>query len=178
MNKLQRKSLFTNLNNFTRELSDEKLIELTNFLVYDCHTEEAPKHIADFIDDFFGAKDWMDNLSDEIKKPEFFNKATSTVKELIRLVRIDLLETSFNRFHNLVKKSTKVKVVKEVKPKLTNQEKTELKEILYEHKLMLEYQLEDEKFIQECDNTDEGNLVDIKKRQVELLKKTRKINFI
>jgi len=168
MNELQQKSFDANLDRVEKALSDAELAELTNFLLYDCYTEKPSKFVAEFIEEFFGNKEWADNLSDEIKKPEYFFKASRNSQELIRLVRIALLEKSFNRFSKLVPKVV-----------LTKEEKTSLKEILEEHQAMLEYQLEDEDFIRNSVGDEESEeLVASKRKHLEFLEKFDNLKFL
>lgn len=56
------------------------------------------------------------------------------------------------------------------KPLFTKDEKQMLSEIMYEHKAMLEYQLEDDKFIRNSDEEGE-ELVEIKKKHLNFLEK-------
>ena len=160
MNELQLKSLDANMDKFCKELSDSKLSELTDFLCYGCYSEEPKTWVKDFIDDFIGEKEWADNLSDEIKQPECFSKATINTQEIVRLVRISLLEKSFHRFSALTKKPLST---------LTKSDEKNLKEILHEHKAMLEYQLEDEDSIINSVGDDGEELVDEKKRHLKFL---------
>lgn len=171
MNQLQLDSLDANLDRVEKALSDAELAELTNFLLYDCYTEKPSKFVAEFIEEFFGNKEWADNLSDEIKKPQYFFKASRNTQELIRLVRIALLEKSLNRFSKLVPKKPKVV--------LTKEDKTSLKEILEEHQAMLEYQLEDEDFIRNSVDEEEGEeLVASKRKHLEFLEKFGNLKFL
>ncbi len=163
MNELQLKSLDTNLDKFCKDLSDSKLSELTDFLCYGCYSEEPKTWVKEFIDDFIGNKEWVANLTDEKKPPEFFFKASRNTQEIVRLVRIGLLEKSFNRFSALTKKPLST---------LTKSDEKNLKEILHEHKAMLEYQLEDEDEIKRYVSEDEGEeLVVEKKRHLKFLEK-------
>jgi hypothetical protein len=161
MNELQLKSLDTNLDKFCKDLSDSELTELTDFLCYGCYSEEPKTWVKEFIDDFIGNKEWVANLTDEKKPPEFFFKASRNTQEIVRLVRIGLLEKSFNRFSALTKKPLST---------LTKSDEKNLKEILHEHKAMLEYQLEDEDEIKRYVSEDEGEeLVVEKKRHLKFL---------
>jgi hypothetical protein len=159
MNDLQAKSLDANLTTFVKPLSDKKLVELTNFLVYRYATDQPEKWVLDFVHEFVGEKDWNDVLSDEIKKPEYFNKASRNAHELVRVIRIWLLEESFRRFQLSL-----------VKPKniLEPKDKASLIEILDEHKAMLEYQLEDEDAIRSV-GEDGEELVQEKKKHLKFL---------
>jgi DNA-binding MarR family transcriptional regulator len=164
MNELQHKSLDANLDRFCKDLSDSELSELTDFLVYGCYSEEPKEWVKDFIDDFIGNKEWAQNLADEKNPPQYFFKATRNTQEIVRLVRIGLLEKSFHRFSALTRNPL---------VSLTKSDKKNLKEILHEHKTMLEYQLEDEDFIRNSVGYvgyDEGEeLVDEKKRHLKFL---------
>lgn len=171
MNDFQLQSLDANLDNFCKDLSDVELAKLTDFLSFGCYTEQPSDWIKDFIDDFIGKKEWEDNLSDEIKKPEYFNKATGNTKELVRIVRVSLLAKSFERFLRLLKKEAKVVLSKE--------EKSTLKEILVDHQAMLEYQLEDEDFIRNSVGDEDGEaLVEMKRKQLEFLEKFGGLKFL
>lgn len=162
MKELQLKSLDANLDKFCKDLSDSDLAELTNFLCYGCYSEQPKAWVKDFIDDFIGDKEWRDNLSDEINKPEFFNKASRNTQEIVRLVRIGLLEKSFHRFSALTKHPLL---------SLKKTDEKSLKEILREHHSMLEYQLENEDLIINSVGDDEGQaLVVEKKRHLKFLK--------
>ena len=170
MNQLQLDSLDANLDRVEKALSDAELAELTNFLLYDCYTEKPSKFVAEFIEEFFGNKEWADNLSDEFNKPQYFFKASRNTQELIRLVRIALLEKSFNRFSKLVPKKPKVV--------LTKEDKTSLREILEEHQAMLEYQLEDEDFIHNSVGDESEELVASKRKHLEFLEKFGNLKFL
>lgn len=155
------KSLEKNLDNYCKTLSDAELAELTDFLLYGCYNSEPNEWVKEFIDDFFGLSEWADNLTDEINPKKYFFKASSNTSELIRTVRICLLELSFHRFN---------KTVKNRLAQLDETEKSTLKDILTEHKAMLEYQLEDEDFIRNLDESGEGFIKE-KQKQVEFLNK-------
>jgi hypothetical protein len=163
MNELQHKSLDANLDRFCKDLSDSELSELTDFLCYGCYSEEPKAWVKDFIDDFIGEKEWVQNLADEKTPPQYFFKATRNTQEIVRLVRIGLLEKSFHRFSALTKQPL---------VSLTKTDKKNLREILHEHKAMLEYQLEDEDEIKRYVSEDEGEkLVVEKKRHMKFLEK-------
>jgi hypothetical protein len=163
MNELQHKSLDANLDRFCKDLSDSELSELTDFLVYDCYSKEPKEWVKDFIDDFIGEKEWAQNLADEKKPPQYFFKASRSTQEIVRLVRIGLLEKSFHRFSALTKHPLL---------SLTKSDKNSLREILDEHKSMLEYQLEDEDEIKRYVSEDEGEeLIVEKKRHLKFLEK-------
>lgn len=171
MNDLQYKSLEKNLNNFLKNLTDTQMVELTNFLLYDCYEKEPNKWIAEFIDDFFEREEWDKNLSDEIKKPEYFFSASRNTQELIRIVRIAVLEKSFNKIATLLEKEPKVK--------LTKKDKNTLSEILTEHQSMLEYQLEDEDEIRKHFDEDEGTmLIANKRKHLKFLETFGNLKFI
>lgn len=175
MNDFQLQSLDANLDKFCENLSDAELYQLIDYLLYGCYTE-TPKDwvkdfIEDFIEDFIGTKEWEDNLSDEINKPKYFNKASGNTKELVRIVRVFLLAKSFERFSKLLKKEPKVVLSKE--------EKSTLKEILVDHQAMLEYQLEDEDFIRNSVGDEDGEaLVEMKRKQLEFLEKFGGLKFL
>lgn len=159
MNDLLTQSLLKNVSNYCKSLSDSDLAELTDFLCYGCYEREPKDWVKEFIDDFIGEKEWVDNLRDEKNPPAYFFKATSNTKEIIRLVRIDLLQESFSRFSYLLKNPL---------VSLSGSDKTNLKEILGEHKAMLEYQLEDEdSIVNSCEDGQE--LLDEKKRHLNFL---------
>jgi hypothetical protein len=167
----QLESLNTNLDNFCKDLSDTELAELTDFLSFGCYTEQPSDWVKDFIDDFIGTKEWGDNLSDEVKKPEFFNKASINTQEIVRIVRISLMVKSFTRFKKVVKKEPKVVLSKE--------DKSTLKEILRDHQAMLEYQLEDEDFIRNSVGDEDGEeLVVLKRKQLDFLEKFGGVKFL
>ncbi len=161
MNILELKSMDVNVTAFCKKLTNAELAEVTDYVVY--HSTDTSIKLSqlciEFIHEFFGEKDWKDNLDDEINKPEFFTKCTRNTQEIIRLVRIGLLQECFFRFIN----KTKEPVAAERKPfvsreegaklhishvsehKLSPSDRKALKEILNEHHAMLTYQLEDEK---------------------------------
>lgn len=197
MNQQQFTSLNANVKAFCKPLNDEQLIDLTDFLNYRCYDKEEPTgFIKDFIEEFFSLRLWDENLYDEIEKPAFFNKASMTDKELIRLVRVGLLQECFFRSYvNLKVKKTLVDTTNEPKPfvsreegaklradkpkgpkeeKLSTQDKKDLKDILTEHHAMLKYQLEDEDGVREAGGNE---LVEEKKRHQKFINKFFKLKL-
>lgn len=162
------KSLEKNLDNYCKTLSDAELAELTDFLLYGCYNSEPNEWVKEFIDDFFDFKEWEKNLSDEVNPPQNFFKANRNTSDLIRTVRLGLLELSFHRFNKTVKNNI---------TQLDKTEKLILKDILTEHKAMLEYQLEDEDFTRNSDKDGEAFLEE-KKKHVEFINKFGNVNFL
>jgi len=162
MNQLELKSLDANVTAFCKKLTNAQLVEVTDFVVY--HSTDtsikATKLSTEFVNEFFGEKDWNDNLSDELKKPEFFTKASRNTQEVIRLVRVGLLQECFFRLAKKTKEPSE--------DKLSAQDKKTLKEIINEHHAMLEYQLEDEDGVRKVGGDE---LVAEKNRHKEFLEK-------
>jgi hypothetical protein len=170
MNELQQKSIDANLDKFCKDLTDIELGGLTNFIVYGCHSKKPHELAIQFIEEFFSTEEWDKNLSDEIEKPQYFNKASRNTQELIRVVRIGLLEKSFHRYLKGLLKQPKVV--------LTKEDKTSLREILEEHQAMLEYQLEDEDFIHNSVGDESEELVASKRKHLEFLEKFGNLKFL
>lgn len=171
MNELQQKSLDANLEKFCKDLTDIELGGLTNFIIYGCYSKKPHELAIQFIEEFFSTEEWDKNLSDEIEKPQYFNKASRNTQELIRVVRIGLLEKSFHRYLKGLLKQPEVV--------LTKDEKATLKDILREHQAMLEYQLEDKDFIINSVRGDEGEeLVATKQKELDFLEKFGSLNFL
>jgi len=171
MNELQQKSLDANLDKFCKDLTDIELGGLTNFIIYGCYSKKPDELDSQFIEEFFSFEEWDKNLSDEIEKPKYFNKASRNTQELIRVVRISLLEKSFHRFLKGLLNQPKVV--------LTKGEKSTLKDILKEHQAMLEYQLEDKDFIINSVGGEEGDeLVATKQKELDFLEKFGSLKFL
>jgi len=178
MNQQEHKSLNANVSAFCKGLTDMQLKDLTDDMNYNCYNKGfKPNAVATkFIEEMFSKSVWDDNLSDEINKPEFFCKATRNDKELIRLVRIGLMQECFFRFMLLLNGTpyTPSKPI-EVKPKepkglLSVMEKLNLTDILKEHYAMLEYQLEDEEGVYKVGGDE---LVNEKKKHRDFIEQFR-----
>lgn len=173
MNQQEFKSLNANVSAFCKGLTDMQLKDLTDDMNYNCYNKGfKPNAVATkFIEEMFSKKVWDDNLSDEINKPQFFNKVTMNDKELIRLVRVRLMQECFFRFMLLLN-GTPNTPSKPIEPKglLSVMEKLNLKDILNEHYYMLEYQLEDEEGVR---NVGGDELVNEKKKHRDFIKQFR-----
>ena len=183
MNPLEFKSLNANVSAFCKKLTDVELKDLTDFLNYGCYTDKPNKIASEFIADFCGNKGWDANLYDEKEKPQFFNRASMNDKELIKLVRVGLMQECFFRFtrildgtpyvlptikRDVTKMAVKVPLSTLSNIKLSTQDKKTFKEIIKEHSAMLEYQLEDEDSVRKAGGEE---LVDEKKRHKDFLER-------
>lgn len=170
-----RQSIIANVGDFVKKISDVELFDLVNFVCYSPNI--APTHNIEndvqrrFVDEVLGASDWSDYIDDLIKKPMFF-KCSYSFKANLDFIEKILHSEVYFRFQNTLTP----KVVEVKKPKLTKNEKLMLTDILAEHKAMLEYQLEDEDYIRNCDD-DGDEFVDMKKNHLTFLEKLGKKDF-
>lgn len=185
MNTLQLDSIHANVKGFCKDITLADLREITMYVCYnstDLNYKLSPL-TKEFILQMFGEKLWKDNQDDEIKKPEFFCKVSRNDQELIRLVRIGLLQEHFWRSEkasDFTELKTAVKDLEkkvDLKPdgyKLPSEDKTILTEILKEHQAMLEYQLEDKRSVKAAGGQE---LVDEKERHLKFIKKFWKLKI-
>jgi hypothetical protein len=163
-----RQSIITNVGNFVKNISNLELYDLVNFVCYvpniaptqNIENETQRK----FVDEILGTNDWELYINDLIKKPYFLSSSGSFRSNLDLIEKI-LHSEVFFRFQETIKS----KVVE--KPLFTKGEKQTLTDILDEHKVMLEYQLEDEKSIIESCGDDSEELIKLKKKHLKFIKK-------
>lgn len=180
MKKYVRDSIIANVSNFTDTLTNEELNEVIQYFVYDSNNR-TPVELTDlqltFAVKFFGTDEWTNHIFDTVHQ-QMWLKASNNTRENVVFIRQVLLSTAFFRFKNLMAskpqlvKPKPIKLVKE-KDKLTPSDKKNLKEILEEHKSMLEYQLEDEDGIRSLD--EDGDLLKTKKRHLKFIEKYEKL---
>lgn len=182
-----RQSIIANVSAFVKKISDVELFDLVMFVCYTPNV--APTHSIEndvqrkFVDEVLGASDWKDYIDDLIKKPYFF-KCSYSFKTNLDFIEKILHSEVYFRFQAtlspqvgekvVVKEKEKVVIKYVDKPLLTKSEKGTLSEILSEHKAMLEYQLEDEDAIRNCDDEGEA-LVDQKKKHLGFIEKFGKL---
>lgn len=163
-----RQSIIANVSAFVKDLSNVELYDLVMFV---CYTPNiAPTHNVEtetqrrFVDEVLGENDWRMYMNDLINKPQYFLSSSASFRTNLELIEKILHSEVFFRFQDCMTP----KVVE--KPLFTKGEKQTLTEILEEHKAMLEYQLEDEDFIRNCDEDGE-ELVELKKKHLTFLEK-------
>lgn len=174
MNQQQINSITKHLNAFIEKLTNEELVGLIRYICYKALATpfEKPDKIASaFIDEFFGEITWAKILSDERDSTKIFMSASLTERELVRHMRIALMQESFFRLAEITDKP-KIKKVKT--SNLSKEDKKDLTDILVEHRAMLKYQLEDEDAIRSVDEEAGDKLVDEKKKHLAFIEKTIK----
>ena len=163
-----RQSIIANVGAFVKELSNVELYDLVMFVCYTPNV--APTHNIEndiqrrFVDEILGAENWRMYNNDLIHKPQYFLSCPHSFRSNLEFIEKILHSEVFVRFQGVMIP----KVVE--KPLFTRDEKRTLTEILDEHKAMLEYQLEDEDFIRNCDEDGE-ELVELKKKHLTFLEK-------
>lgn len=162
-----RKSIIANVSAFVKDLSNVELYDLVMFV---CYTPNiAPTHNVEtetqrrFVGEVLGSN-WTLYINDLINKPQYFLSCPHSFRSNLEFIEKILHSEVFFRFQDCMTP----KVVE--KPLFTKGEKQTLTEILKEHKEMLEYQLEDEDFIRNCDEDGE-ELVELKKKHLTFLEK-------
>lgn len=174
MNDIVRKSLIANVTGFTKDLTDLEVKDLVGFICYmpsykptlDIDNDVQRK----FVDEILGSDEWSNYIGDLIKLPIFL-KSSGSFRTNLEFIEKILHSEAYFRFENVLNN------LKKEKAKLPSAEKTILKNILDEHKAMLEYQLEDEDFIRNCDNEGE-EFIDEKRRHLKFLEEFKISKYI
>lgn len=173
-------SIIKNVCDYTDTLTNEELREVIEYFVYDSNnrTPVTPTDLQlTFAVKFFGSDEWSNFIFDTVHQ-QMFLKSSNNTRENVPFIRQILLSNAYFRLKNILDskpQEVKLKVVKETKPKnqLTPNDKKILKDILEEHKAMLEYQLEDEDGIRSID--EDGDLLKTKKKQLKFIEKYEKL---
>jgi hypothetical protein len=168
------KSIQVNLDTFLKGVDNDSFLELVDWIC--CHSlskplSEHPPLAKKFAIEFIGEKEYTNLYLDSINPEVIFFKADFSTRELIRHMRIALMQESYFRLKAANKQKPKQAAKSsEITLTLNKADHKNLIEILVEHEAMLRYQLEDTDAIRETDKEQGEKLVKEKIRHQGFLR--------